>query len=158
MWHKLYKAIFLPLKCLEVLTFCPLNCQLVFKFRASQFLAFNRLTLISWFFTLGYQQQAGLDFEAGHLKCCPRWWYPVISNYYARSVVSNFWPLIMISNILSILKFFINSILENSLRYEETIKWMIKYRFRAKETNPLVLVCIRIFTLLIIIIVFWVFR
>lgn len=115
MWHKLYKAIFLPLKCLEVLTFCPLNCQLVFKVRASKFLAFNRLTLISWFFKLVYHQQAGLDFEAGHLKCCPWWWYPIISIYYARRIALNSWPLIMIPNILSILKFLTNSILENSL-------------------------------------------
>lgn len=35
------------LEMFEVLTFCPLNCQLVFRDRASRFLAFSKLTLIS---------------------------------------------------------------------------------------------------------------
>lgn len=126
MWHRLYKAIFLPLKCLEVLTFCPLNCQLVFKVRASKFLAFNRLTLISWFFKLVYHQQAGLDFEAGHLKCCPWWWYLIISICYVRISVLNFQLLSMIPNILSILKFLINSMLENVLGIRQFNKIQIQ--------------------------------
>lgn len=139
MWHRLYKAIFLPLKCLEILTFCPPNCQLVFKAGASMFLAFNRMTLISWFFKLLYHQQAGLDFEAGHLKCYPWWCYLRVSIYYARSFALNFHPLSMVSNIPSILKFLINSILESHLGYQRAVQWIIQHRFKAKESISLVL-------------------
>lgn len=139
MWHRLYKAIFLPLKCLEVLTFCPLNCQLVFKVRASKFLAFNRLTLISWFFKLVYHQQAGLGFEAGHLKCCPWWWYLIISICYVRIFAPNFQPLIVIPNLLPVLKFLINSMIENVLGIRQLGGWQ-DTDTKAKGSNQLILV------------------
>lgn len=145
MWHRLYKAIFLPLKCLGILTSCPPNCQLVFKVGASIFLAFNRLTLISWFFKLVYHQKARLDFEAGHLKCYPCWWYLIVSIYYARSCALNFHLLSMISNTLSILKFFDklnirksscilrDSSMDNKIRIQSKRKYLIGARLNTLQ-------------------------
>lgn len=44
---QIVKSNIFTLEMFEVLTFCPLNCQLVFRDRASRFLAFSKLTLIS---------------------------------------------------------------------------------------------------------------
>lgn len=44
---QIVKSNIFTLEMFEVLTFCPFNCQLVFRNRASRFLAFSKLTLIS---------------------------------------------------------------------------------------------------------------